>query len=73
MNEERHLRLLRGLQVLAKEKGISLEDLLEKAELGELVLEFWKEEGEKKEPEEVLGMGIDELVKEIRRLRENSK
>ena len=73
MNEEKRLRFLRKLQELAKQKGISLEDLLEKAELGEWVLKTWEEEGKPKEPEEVLGMGIDQLIKEIRRLEENSQ
>ena len=74
MNEEGHVRFFRKLQELAKREGISFEDLLEKAELGELVLRFWEEAGEKKEPEEVIHRpDIAELVKEIRRLRENLK
>jgi len=74
MNEEKHLRFLRKLQELAKREGISLEDLLEKAELGEWVLKVWEEEGKPKEPEEVIHRpAIAEIVKEIKRLRENSK
>ena len=71
MNEEKRLRFLRKLQELAKEKGISLENFLEKAELGELVLRFWEKAGEEKEPEEVLRGDIAKLVKEVQRLREN--
>jgi len=71
MNEEKKIRFLKKLQELAKREGISFDNLLEKAELGELVLKFWEEEGHPKQPEEVLGMGLDELVKEIRRLRGN--
>jgi len=57
---------------LAEKEGISLKDLLDKAKLGELVLKFWEESGEKKEPEEVIHRpDIAEIVKEIRHLREN--
>ena len=73
MNEEKRVRLLRKLREWAKKEGISLEELMEKAELGELGLKFWKEVGEEKLPEEVLRTDISELVKEIRRLRENQK
>lgn len=73
MDEERSIRLFRKLQELAKKEEISFEDLLDKAELGELVLKFWEEEGEKKEPEEVLRADIAKLVKEIQRLRGNSQ
>ena len=71
MDEEKQLRFLKKLRELAKKEGISFEDLLEKAELGELVLKSWEEEGEKKEADEVLRSDLAELVKEIRRLRKN--
>ena len=69
MNEEKRLRFLRKLQELAEKERISFEDLLEKAELGELVLKFWEESGEEKLPEEVLRGDIAKLVKEIQRLK----
>jgi hypothetical protein len=69
MNEEKRVRFLRELQELAAKEGISFEDLLDKAELGELVLKFWEESGEKKEPDEVIHRpDIAELVKEIQQL-----
>jgi len=74
MNEEKRLEFLRKLQELAEKKGMSLEDLIDKATLGELILWFWAEEGKKKEPEEVLHFDdMAELVKEIRCLRKNSQ
>lgn len=72
MDEEKHLRFLQKLRELAKKEGISLKDLLEKAELGELGLRFWEEAGREKLPEEVLRADIAKVVKEIRRLREDS-
>lgn len=73
MNEEKHIRLLRKLQELAKKEGISLEELIKKAELGELVLKFWEEAGEEKLPEEVLRAHIAELVREIQHLEGSSQ
>ena len=71
MDEEEHLRFFRQLQDLAKKEGISFEELIEKAELGELVLKFWEEEGKEKLPEEVLRADIAELVSKVRRLAGN--
>ena len=71
MDEEEHLRFFRQLQDLAKKEGISFEALIEKAELGELVLKFWEEEGKEKLPEEVLRADIAELVSKVRRLAGN--
>ena len=71
MDEEEHLRFFRQLQDLAKKEGISFEELIEKAELGELVLKFWEEEGKEKLPEEVLRADIAELVSKVWRLAGN--
>ena len=71
MNGENRRRFLKKFQELAKKEGISVEDLIQKAELGELVLKLWKESGEVKLPEEVLQADIAELVKEIQRLGES--
>ena len=74
MNEEKRLRFLKKPQELAKGKGISFEDLLDKAELGEWALKVWEEEGKPKEPEEVIHRpDIVEIIKEIQLLRENLK
>ena len=56
---------------MAKKEGISFEELIEKAELGELVLKFWEEEGKEKLPEEVLRADIAELVSKVWRLAGN--
>jgi len=72
MNREERLRFFRWkLQELAKKEGISLEELTEKAELGEIVLKLWKEKGEEKLPEEVLRADIAKLVGKVRRLVES--
>ena len=71
MNEEEHLRFFRKLQDLARKEGISFEELSEKAELGELALKFWEEEGKEKLPKEVLRADIAELVSKVRRLAGN--
>ena len=69
MDKEERLRFFRWkLQELADKEGISFEELTEKAELGELALNFWKEEGKEKLPKEVLRADIAELVSKVRRL-----
>ena len=71
MEEKKHLRFLRQLQKLAKKKGISLEELIQKAKLGELTLKLWEEAGKVKRPKKVLRADIAALAKEVRRLRGN--
>ncbi|MFH1820566.1 MAG: hypothetical protein ABH805_01480 [Candidatus Nealsonbacteria bacterium] len=72
MNEEKWIEFSRKICELAEKEGLSLDELIQKKELGEVVLKLW-EEGEEKPPEEVLRADFARLIREIQHLREGSK
>ena len=65
---ERLVRHLKIVQQMAGRKGLSVEEYLEKFELGETVLELWEETGQPKEPEEVLRPDMAEIIQAMRNL-----